>query len=198
MRSRQALVIALAALLAAGLGLAASVALYGPAPLLASPLGRLVEGWLPGPPGVAIAELGDRVPAWTLADLQGRPQPVFRPGQATLLNYWASWCLPCREELPMLAAFGHGPNPSVAVVAIALDEPADARHFLSAQGLDLPVLIEAAGPADSSVRLGNRRGVLPYSVLIGPDGRLLARKLGAFRSAAELRQWVEAGLAGGR
>lgn len=198
MRHRPALVIVLAALLAAGLGLAASVALYGPAPLLASPLGRLVEGWFPGPPGVAIADIGEPIPAWSLVDLEGRPQPVFHPGQATLINYWASWCLPCREELPMLAALDQEPMPRVTVVTIALDEPAEARRFLAAQGLDLPVLIETAGPADSSVRLGNRRGVLPYSVLLGADGRLLARKLGAFRSAADLRQWMDAGLAGAR
>ena len=55
----------------------------------------------------------------------------------------------------------------------------------------LPVLLEAPGPGDSSVRLGNRAGVLPFSVLIGADGRLRKQRIGAFADAEDLRNWLE-------
>ena len=184
------MLIGLAALLAAMLGLAASVAVYGPAPLLSSPLGSVVGDFLPGGDKHATLSVGDRVPAWRLPDLDGRGQAVVAPGRATLVNYWASWCGPCRDELPLLEDLSRQPGQRVRVVAIALDSVADARAFLSSQPLSLDVRIESPGGTDSSVLLGNRHGVLPFSALIGANGRLIARKVGAFRSAAELDEWV--------
>lgn len=190
MHWRSILLIGLAALLAAALGLAASVAVYGPAPLLSSPLGGLVSGLIPGGDRNAALSIGDRVAEWQLPDLDGNQKSVAAPGHATLVNYWASWCTPCREELPLLAALSQRPRQTVQVVAIALDTLPEARSFLAAHPLALDVRIETPGGSDSSVLLGNRHGVLPFSALIGPDGRLIARKVGAFRSAAELEQWA--------
>ena len=190
MRWKQLLLIAFVALLAAGLGLAASVAVYGPAPLLSSPLGALLSDYLPGGDRRAALSLGDPVVAWRLPDVAGRPREVFAPGQTTLINYWASWCAPCREELPLLADFSRRPDTGVHVVAIALDTVTGAKQFLQAQPTRLDVLIESPTTRDSSVRLGNRHGVLPFSVLIGANGRLIARKVGAFKSESELAQWA--------
>ena len=190
MRWKPALLIGIAALLAALLGLAASVAVYGPAPLLSSPLGGLVSGLLPGGDPSGSLSPGDPVPPWQVPDLEGNLRTVAKPGQPTLVNYWASWCAPCREELPLLAALAQRPSHRVQVVAIALDTLPDAQGFLAAHPLAMDVRIESPGSTDSSVVLGNRHGVLPFSALIGPDGRLIARKLGAFRSAAELDAWV--------
>ena len=58
------------------------------------------------------------------------------------------------------------------------------------------VPIEVPGTADSSVRLGNRAGVLPFSALVGADGRLKAVRIGAFRSRADLQGWLAAADAG--
>lgn len=184
------MLIGIAALLAAMLGLAASVAVYGPAPLLSSPLGGLVSGLIPGGDRGASLSLGDPVAKWQLPDLDGNHRTVVAPGQATLVNYWASWCAPCREELPLLAALSQRPGNRIKVVAIALDSLPEAQAFLAARPLAMDVRIESPGVTDSSVLLGNRHGVLPFSALIGSDGRLIARKLGAFRSAAELDAWV--------
>ena len=184
------MLIGIAALFAALLGLAASVAVYGPAPLLSSPLGGLVSGLIPGGDPSRSLSPGDPVPPWQLPDLEGNLRAVAKPGQATLVNYWASWCAPCREELPLLAALARRPGNRVQVVAIALDNLADAQGFLAAHPLAMDVRIESPSGTDSSALMGNRHGVLPFSVLIGSDGRLIARKLGAFRSAAELEAWV--------
>lgn len=190
MRWKPALLIGIAALLAAVLGLAASVAVYGPAPLLSSPLGGLLADFIPGGDRNRSLSVGDTVSPWQLPDLEGNQRVVAAPGQATLVNYWASWCAPCREELPLLAELSRQPGNKVRIVAIALDSLPDAQGFLASHPLAMDIRIESPGGTDSSVLLGNRHGVLPFSALIDAEGQLVARKVGAFRSASELDEWV--------
>ena len=75
------------------------------------------------------------------------------------------------------------------VVAIALDEPEAVRAFLRRVPVAYPVLVDAPGPGDAGVRLGNRKGVLPYSVLLDADGRVLKQKVGPF-GEGEIEGWV--------
>jgi len=194
MRARQAFWILVAALLAGGLGLAASVALYGPGPLLSSELGQwALQRWLrePAPPGLHIVELGEKVSAISLVDLSGRTHVLPRPGQALLVNYWAGWCAPCRKEMPLLAAYADSNRAGdVEVIGIALDSRDGAEAFLATTPVPFTTLLETPGERDSSVRLGNSRGVLPFSVLISADGRLLKRHIGPFADDAELASWA--------
>ncbi|MGA0123111.1 MAG: TlpA family protein disulfide reductase [Gaiellales bacterium] len=99
-----------------------------------------------------------------LADLRGTP---------VVLNFWASWCGPCRNEIPALAAFGAA-NPGLEVVGVSYqDDPADARAFADQTGADWPSVIDD-GP------IGSAWGVpgLPATFFIDADGQVVGRILG--------------------
>jgi len=193
---RNTLLLLIAALLAGAFGLIASVALYGPGPLLRGPLGQTVlRDWLrhaqPAPAGLVVSLPGDPVAPFALPALDGSRRTLPIPGHVTLINYWATWCGPCREEMPLLDAFARDQGMAgVQVVGIALDDPEPAQDYFRRGGYGFPSVVETAGERDSSVRLGNTHGILPYSVLIGTDGRLLDTHLGAFDDARSLRDWA--------
>ena len=136
--------------------------------------------------------VGTPIAAFRLPDANGRPYVLPTPGRSVLINYWASWCGPCMEEMPILRDFAqrNGVN-GTQVVGIALEDTRTSRAWLVAHPLPYPVLLELPSATDSSVTLGNARGLLPYSVLVGPDGRVRATRTGPFRDLAELEAWIE-------
>ena len=188
----------LVALAAGALGVVASLMTSGPGPLLRSELGQRLLGSAlsaaaPAPPaGVIVAKRGDLVPAINVRDLAGNriELPAKYAGRPLLVNVWASWCAPCIKEMPELQRFAAQQAANgVQVVGIALDE-ADAVHaFLQRVPVSYPILLDTPGPADAGVRLGNPKGVLPYSVLISADGRLLKQRIGPFDDG-EIDAWT--------
>jgi len=158
-------------------------------------LGAVLKSQAPAPPeGVRVAERGGLVPAMTLPDANGTATriPDAWLGKARLVNLWATWCGPCLKEMPDLQVFANeqGAN-GVQVVGIALDDAAGVRDFLQQHRITYPVLIDAPGPADAGVRLGNPAGVLPYTVLISAEGRLLKTKIGPFDDKQAIADWAK-------
>jgi thiol-disulfide isomerase/thioredoxin len=181
--------ILLAAVVAAGLGVLASMWFDGGRVLLRTETGQRVlqsaaDASAPQPPaGVTPARRGDAMPPIVLPGLDGeRIDIVARyAGRPLLINVWASWCGPCVEEMPELEAFAKTQQADgVQVIGLALDTPEGVRGFLQRVPVSYPILLDTPGPADASVWLGNTRGVLPYTVLVGADGRIVKQKIGPF------------------
>jgi len=188
----------LVALAAGALGVAVGLWREGPSPLLHTELGqRALQGAIsatapPPPSDLKIAKRGGIVPAFTLAALDGRAValPQAYAGRRVLLNLWASWCGPCVKEMPELDRFARSQAPNgTQVVGIALDDAAAVEAFLRRIPVSYPLLVDTPGPRDAGVRLGNPKGVLPYSVLLDAEGRVLKQKIGPFRDG-EIDEWA--------
>jgi thiol-disulfide isomerase/thioredoxin len=139
------------------------------------------------PPGVTVSKIGEMRPDLQLADVGGKPRRLSEwNGRVVLINFWATWCGPCREEMPLLdrARGKHG----VEVIGVAVDEPAAVAEFLKDSPVGYPVLL-AADDGKAELTFGDTRGVLPFSVLVGKDGKLLARREGSF-SPEMLKSWL--------
>lgn len=180
------------------LGAAAGLWMNGAGPLLRTELGqRALQQAInatapPAPDGLAIATTGEAVPPLRLPDLQGREVelPADYAGRPLLVNFWASWCGPCIEEMPELDRFADSQGAhGVQVVGIALDNAEDVRAFLQRTPVDYPILLDVPGPRDSGVQLGNAKGVLPFTALVDAQGRLVKQKIGPFQHG-EIDGWV--------
>jgi thiol-disulfide isomerase/thioredoxin len=190
--------ILLVAALAGGLGLLASVWFNGNPLWRTAPgeraLHAAVNATAPAPPaGVTPAGIGDPMPPIALPGLDGKIVDLAAnyPGRRLLINVWASWCGPCIEEMPELERFAASQaNDGVQVIGLALDTPEGVRDFLSRVPVSYPIVLDTPGPADASVWLGNAKGVLPYTVLVGADGRIVRQKVGPFQHG-EISGWVD-------
>jgi thiol-disulfide isomerase/thioredoxin len=118
------------------------------------------------------------------ADLDGKIRQMDEWREKVLLcNFWATWCAPCREEIPLLmdvraryAATGF------EVVGIAIDNVDKVRHFASFMKISYPLLIAEADGLDLMRQLGNSGGGLPYTVVANRRGAIVRRKLGALKA----------------
>jgi peroxiredoxin len=131
--------------------------------------------------------------ALTLPDAGGTPQALSQwKGQPLVVNFWAPWCAPCVEEMPDLQGIRDEYHPrGFEVIGLGIDSAVRIRQFRDEHRITVPLLV--AGPEGTTVadQLGNKSGALPYTVLIGSDGRILERKLGRIQPD-ELRRWFTA------
>lgn len=129
-------------------------------------------------------------------DLDGQPRSLAQyRGRLLVLNFWATWCAPCIEEMPDLqrvhdeyAARG------VSIVGLGIDAVPPMRRFREEHKLTMTLLAAAAGGTELARQLGNPSGALPFTVLIDANGDVAQRRLGRV-TADELRLWLDARLA---
>lgn len=113
---------------------------------------------------------GGATPALALDDLAGKPVTLadFR-GRTVIVNFWATWCVPCREEMPSLAALQRRTAGKVVVLAVDVGEArARVERFLASYPVDVPILLDAHGETAATWQIG----VYPSSFVIGADGRI--------------------------
>ena len=127
----------------------------------------------PAAGATAPAELA---PDFTLAALDGAMvQLSTLRGRWVLVNFWATWCAPCREEMPYLDGLAANHADRLTVLAVNMREPEDAvAAFVAELDLRLPVLL---APDDATLLAYNVRG-LPISFLIDPEGAVVQRMVG--------------------
>lgn len=133
---------------------------------------------------------------YTDADGIARPLAQWR-GTLLVVNFWATWCAPCVEEMPALDRvrdeFGaHG----VEVIGIGIDSADRIRAFRDKLGIGLPLLVAGSDGSELARTLGNLAGVLPYTVLVARSGAIEQRHVGQIRPE-QLRAWLNAQLAAG-
>ena len=122
----------------------------------------------------------------------GKPQAMSSfKGKRLLLNFWATWCPPCVEELPLLDSFyqEHKGN-GWQVLGLAVDQPSMVRRWLQTRPLSFAVGMAGLDGTELSKSLGNLAGGLPFTVVFGASGELLVRKIGKV-SQDELASWAK-------
>ena len=123
------------------------------------------------------APSGDRV---TMTAFAGKP---------LLVNFWATWCPPCVEELPLIDRFWReNASNGFQVLGLAIDQPSAVKKFLQRQALGFPVGLAGMGGTELAKSLGNATGALPFSVFFNADGTIWRQKLGQLISD-DLMQW---------
>ena len=113
-------------------------------------------------------------------DSSGKAQPLAQwRGKTLVINFWASWCPPCREEMPSFSLLQakYAAN-NVQFVGIALDTADNVTRFLQQQTVGYPLLIGGAPGNELAQQLGNANLALPYTVVLGGAGDVRLVRLG--------------------
>ena len=136
--------------------------------------------------GVGVA-LFDRAPpdagellALTLPDAGGRAQAISQwRGKVLVVNFWATWCVPCREEMPeFVRAQNEYGGKGLQIVGIAVDNADKVQQFSHELGLNYPALIGGYPAMDLSKALGNELLALPFTLVLDRQGKVAYTHLG--------------------
>jgi len=140
----------------------------------------LIEAAAPAPPTIP-----ERLPKFSLQGLDGRSTPIddWR-GRSLVINFWATWCAPCRREIPLLEALsGEWADRDVTVVGIAVDHREQVSAFAKALKIGYPVLIGEQDALDVAGSLGVESPVFPFTVFTDRRGEVVALFIGELHRA---------------
>lgn len=134
---------------------------------------------------------------FALRDLAGKTHGLADwRGRLVLLNFWATWCQPCRHEIPIFIRLQKRyASRGLQIVGISVDDPEAVARYWQEMGINYPLLLADESTFGLMAAYGNNHGGLPFSVLIRPDGAIDSVKLGAY-SEKELEGAIQALLPG--
>lgn len=127
-----------------------------------------------------------------LLNSQGQPLTVKQSlGNLTLINFWASWCSPCRREMPLFESFYQSNKvDGFQILGIAIDDSEVAQPMLDSMGITYPILYAEQTGIKLMELSGNESGAMPYSVLVDESGHVIDQKLGEIHEP-QLSAWVK-------
>ncbi|WP_144138516.1 TlpA family protein disulfide reductase [Paraburkholderia sp. BCC1884] len=182
MNTRRILAGAVVAIVAAGGGVLASQWLTGSN-------AEVAQAAQPAPTQSAVSQL------WTapVTSVDGKPQSLsLLKGHPIVVNFWASWCGPCVEEMPALSQLQREyAKKGIQFVGLGVDSEKNVQTFLQKVKVAYPVYITGFGGADLARAFGNNAGGLPFTVVIDAKGNVRSTKLGQIDPAA-LKQTLDA------
>ena len=138
---------------------------------------------LVSPPTESAAQ---RLMSLSLPDPSGRLQALSQwRGKVLVVNFWATWCAPCREEIPALMKVQMQFAPKgVVIVGIALDDVAKVQEYAANFRIDYPLLLGGIETLNMNNDLGNRAGVLPFTIVLDRSGKVVQSHAGALTEAS--------------
>ena len=119
------------------------------------------------------------IDSFVLDDLDGQPLDILdiHNQQTLIINFWATWCAPCRKEMPLLNNYYLTKNADQAnVLGIAIDEIDQVNSFIAELGIDFPVLVGQSEAYELMQTLGNTILTLPYTIVVNNEGRIIWSK----------------------
>jgi peroxiredoxin len=128
----------------------------------------------------------ERLLALSLPDLDGKPQPLGQwTGKILVVNYWATWCPPCKEEMPAFSRLHEKyAAKGVQFVGISIDSPEKVRKFQTETPVRYPLLLGTMETMQTAVNLGNVAQGMPFTVILDAKGTLHSTKLGRLSETA--------------
>ena len=125
------------------------------------------------------------LPNFSLPDIEGH---IWRAeewkNKILVVNFWATWCPPCRKEMPMFLELQQKySSKGVQFVGIAIDDPQAVRDFVDTYGIEFPILIGDTRGIELSNRLGNRFSALPYTLVADRSNKIVFRQMGQIKQS---------------
>jgi thiol-disulfide isomerase/thioredoxin len=121
--------------------------------------------------------------AQTLPNANGTPQALSQwKGKILVVNFWATWCPPCIEEIPELVELQHElATHNVQIIGIGIDSASNISEFSAKHKIDYPLYVSGMSGTELSKQFGNQSGGLPFTVLVTPDGQVKKTYLGRLK-----------------
>jgi thiol-disulfide isomerase/thioredoxin len=175
MMKKNAAMLGIAGVLAAAIGVYVGVKTKGTA---RPPVTTTVA---PAPAGAAHGPV-EALFAQSMNGVDGKPQAFAQyRGKPLVVNFWATWCAPCVEEMPELSTLATEQSGKIHILGIGIDSPSNISTFAAKHKISYPVFNAGMGGTDLARDFGNKGGGLPFTVLIGADGQVKKTYLGRLK-----------------